>query len=84
MPFDLDRYSSSYFANSSSRDFFLGREALFLLDDLTVVSSICSLAVPHEPQNFTVDFNEISLQTIKALGNIKSPTFFMIYIAYKI
>ena len=54
--FDLDRYSSSYSANSSSRDFFLGRAGLSLLRDFGV-SSVGSLAVPHEPQNFDVDLS---------------------------
>ena len=54
--FDLDRYSSSYSANSSSRDFFLDRAGLSLLRDL-VVSPVGSLAVPHEAQNFAVDLS---------------------------
>ena len=54
--FDLDRYSSSYSASSSSLDFFLGRAGLSLLRDFGV-PSVGSLAVPHEAQNFAVDLS---------------------------
>ena len=50
---DLGMYSSSYSANSSSRDFFLGCVGLPLRG--FGVSSIDSLDVPHEPQNFAVE-----------------------------
>ena len=54
--FDLDRYSSSYSVNSSSRDFFLlGGTGLLLR--VFGVSSVGSLDVPHEAQNFAFDLS---------------------------